>query len=91
MDHRPSAMKPWRRYRFHANLDDPRPILFPPPGPWWESGFSDDYAIVIAYLPPSIKLKKYWPEATKIDYSEEDKIEFTDRFPRPKWWKEQTT
>lgn len=77
----------WRRYRFHANLDDPRPVKFPPPGPWWCSGQGDDYAIVIAYLPRNAKLKQFWPEASEVEFTDEDEITFTDRFPKPDWWK----
>jgi len=77
----------WRRYRFKANLEDSRPVKFPPPGPWWESGFGDNYAICIAYLPAGAKLTDYWPEADEVEYTEEIKITFTDRFPKPTWWK----
>jgi hypothetical protein len=33
---------PWIRYRFHANADDYRPVKFPPPGPYWCSGYLGD-------------------------------------------------
>jgi len=77
----------WRRYRFHANLEDSRPVKFPPPGPWWESGFGDDCSIVIAYLPQNVELKEFWPEASKVEFTNETEISFSDRFPRPTWWK----
>lgn len=81
----------WYRFRFRANYDDSRPVIFPPPGPSWESGLSCDesYAIRIAYLPEnSIELlKQYWPEAEFIDLLNTcEKITFTDRFPKPDWW-----
>lgn len=79
----------WRRYRFHANEDDPRPVKFPPPGPWWCSGSGDGYSIVICYLPPKVKLTTYWPEAKKVDYTEETELSFSDRFPKPVWWKDE--
>lgn len=77
----------WRRYRFKANYDDSRPVKFPPPGPWWESGFGDDYSIVVAYLPARVDPKKYWPEASEITFTDETEIHFSGRFPRPDWWK----
>ena len=78
---------PWRRYRFYANLEDSRPVKFPPPGPWWETGWNDVYATVVAYLPSGVKLTDYWPEADGVEWTEESKIYFTDRFARPDWWK----
>jgi hypothetical protein len=84
-------MSKWIRYRFKTtSIDDSRPVEFPPPGPWWETGFSGDgvsYAICIAYLPAGKRLLKYWPEAFQIESDECDEITFTDRFPRPDWWK----
>lgn len=83
----PVVMPRWHRYRFHANEDDPRPVKFPPPGPWWHTGSGDGYAIVVAYLPPKANLTDYWPEAAEVDYTEENELTFTDRFPKPDWWK----
>lgn len=80
------VMPRWYRYRFHANEDDPRPVKFPPPGPWWRTGSGDDYSIVVAYLPPKAKLTDYWPEASDVDRTEEAELTFTDRFPKPDWW-----
>ena len=78
----------WKRHRFYTrSLDDPRPVNFPPPGPWWESGFTDTHAIVVCYLPAKISVKKFWPEAENIDSTNELTIVFTSRFPRPDWWK----
>lgn len=76
----------WRRYRFSANLDDSRPVKFPPPGPWWETGFGDDCATVVAYLPPQTNLREFWPEAANVEFTEESEIVFTSRFQKPKWW-----
>lgn len=83
-------MTAWKRYRFHANFDDPRPVKFPPPGPWWESGFAanEEYSVVVAYLPSAAKLGHYWPEASEVTFTEETEIHFTDRFPKPDWWQE---
>jgi hypothetical protein len=78
----------WIRYRFHANAEDYRPVKFPPPGPYWCSGYAgdDSYSIVIAYLPRDVKLKDFWPEASSIDKEDADKIVYTSRFPKPEWW-----
>jgi hypothetical protein len=76
----------WIRARFHANLEDSRPITFPPPGPFWETGFGEDYAIVVAYVRDEAQITEFWPEATHIDAQEVDEIVFTDRFAKPDWW-----
>lgn len=83
-------MKKWVRFRFQANYDDSRPVLWPPLGPWWETGLACDgsYATVVAYI-PSDKihlLATYWPEAKDISCQETDEIVFTSRFPKPDWW-----
>lgn len=72
--------------------NDPRPITFPPPGPYWISGYVGEEleeAILIAYLPNKSDLKKYWPEAKAVEWSsQQTPIEFTSRFPQPTWWNE---
>ena len=78
----------WIRARFKAYLEDSRPVKFPPPGPWWESGFGNDYAIVVGYFKTEDQITEFWPEAKDIDFTEQDEITFTDRFPKPSWWKE---
>ena len=88
----------WTRYRFRADPDDYRPIIFPPPGPYWCSGYGfegdpeepADYSIVIAWFPikPGLSIQQYWPEATHITMQEDHGPPvFTDRFPKPDWWK----
>ncbi len=80
----------WIRFRFHANFDDSRPILWPPLGPTWETVLAVDesHATRVAYFPKeqSHRLKEFWPEADQITFTEEDKIVFTERFPCPAWW-----
>ena len=80
----------WKRYRFATPSEDFRPIIFPPPGPWWCSGYdSRDRAILIAFLPSDVDLKTYWPEVTEVDSVHPcDGPVFTDRFPEPDWWRE---
>ena len=74
----------WRRYRFKTrSLDDYRPLIFNPNYPWWCSGEGDDYAIIIAYLPQTEDLLKYWDDAFDVDFTEEETIKFTSRFAKP--------
>lgn len=83
-------VKSWDRVRFKANEEDYRCVPWPPMGPYWCSGFGDNYAIVVAYVPhgtTNAKLKKYWPEAKEVDRMKESiQIEFSDRFAKPDWW-----
>lgn len=79
----------WKRWRFFtSSVGDPRPVTFPPPGPWWCTGETGDgeYAIVVAYLPHDVALKTFWPEAEREEFTEENEIVFTSRFLRPEWW-----
>ena len=87
----------WLRYRFTTEDSDYRPMVFPPPGPYWCSGYdSSDRPIVIAYIPndpkgdphPDAILMSFWPDATLDDGTPQsfDEITFTDRFPKPEWW-----
>jgi hypothetical protein len=77
----------WRRYRFKTKaLDDYRPLIFNPKYPWWCSGEGDDYAIIIAYLPPTEGLFRYWDDAYDIDFDLRDEITFTSRFPKPDYF-----
>lgn len=90
----PTTPIKWHRVRFKTNFEDSRPVIFPPPGPWWESGYAADesYAIAIAYFPTHmiITLKQYWPDAEDLDWHRiDDKPVFTDRFQCPSWWDEE--
>ena len=84
-----TADRLWNRYRFVCPDPDCRPVIFPPPGPWWRSGFnSDDQAILIAYLPKGVDLLEFWPDAIDIEDPDEcDGPVFTSRFARPDWYK----
>ena len=75
------------RARFHANIDDPRPVNWPIKHPYWISGEGDDYAIVVAYADDEAEILRNWPEATHIDVMESEVTAyyFTDRFAKPKW------
>jgi hypothetical protein len=79
----------WRRYRFHANEKDPRPIQFPPPGPYWLSGWGvgpRGYAVVVAWLPEHVPLQDWWPDAEQVEFTEEGPPRWFDRFPKPDWY-----
>ena len=81
--------KDWKRYRFKTkSVDDYRPIIFNPKYPWWCSGYAGDesYATIVCYLPRKENLKKYWDDAFDIDFTEEEKVEFSDRFPKPEYF-----
>lgn len=83
-------MSKWLRARFHANAEDPRPVKFPPPGPFWISGYGDDHSIIVAYVKSETQITRYWPEATSIEILEYNtKIEFSERFPKPWYWEKE--
>ena len=78
----------WIRARFYSpDPDDFRPIKWPPPGPYWCSGFNDTHAIIVAYVKTVGQILEFWPGSVEIDGEAAD-LEFTDRFPRPSWWKD---
>ena len=76
------------RVRFHANAEDFRPVSWPVKHPYWCSGYGDDYAVVISYADSLEYILENWPEATNLDSEEHDEYTFTDRFPRPAWFKD---
>ncbi len=83
----------WHRYRFKTkSVMDCRPLVFDHKYPWWCSGyeyvgFELESAIIIAYLPNTEDLKKYWDDAFDIEFTEHNEIEFSDRFPKPEYFK----
>jgi len=79
----------WLRCRFEANLEDPRPVEFPPPGPYWITGYGDDYSTVVAYVREREQVREYWPEAEHISQQQQEEIVFTERFAEPEWWDSQ--
>lgn len=77
----------WKRYRFYTHaIEDYRPLIFNPKYPWWCSGYKDDCAIIVAYLPKDEDLFKYWDDAYDIDFTEHKSIEFSGRFPKPEYF-----
>ena len=77
------------RIRFQANPDDPRPIKFPLPHPYWITGYAGDgsHAIVVAYADSEKYITDNWPEAENLDSQEVTEYVFTSRFPKPEWFK----
>lgn len=83
-------MAKWIRYRFYTkSVDDYRPLVFNPKYPYWCSAEGDDFAVIIAYLPPDEDIYKYWDDAYNIDQTEESEIVFTDRFPKPEYYEKE--
>jgi hypothetical protein len=77
----------WKRYRFQTkSVNDYRPLIFNPEYPWWCSGFGEDSATIIAYLPTNEDLFKYWDDAADIEFTEHEEIVFSSRFPMPKYF-----
>ena len=75
------------RVRFKANEDDYRPVNWPVKHPYWCSGEGDGYSIVISYADNEDYIMKNWPEASDLDSEEVSGYIFTDRFPKPDWFK----
>lgn len=84
-------VKKWKRYRFKTkSIKDFRPLVFNPKYPWWCSGSAVDesHVTIVAYLPITEDLFKYWDDAFDIDFTEEEKIIFSDRFAKPDYFVE---
>lgn len=85
----------WKRYRFKTYaVEDYRPLVFNPKYPWWCSGHGYNsseiqYSIIIAYLPINEDLFKYWDDAFDIEFTKENEIKFSDRFPKPDYFNEE--
>lgn len=73
------------RARFKTSADY-RPVHWPPPGPYWCTGYTDDNAIVVAYAADEDEVLRFWPDATQIDAEPADSYVFTSRFPKPAWF-----
>jgi len=79
----------WCRYRFRTkSVEDYRPLVFNPKYPWWCSGYGDECAIIVAYLPTTEPLYAYWDDAYDIDMEVVSKIEFSSRFQKPDYFEE---
>jgi len=83
----------WKRYRFNTfAVEDNRPLIFNPKYPWWCSGYGEnnngEYSVIVAYLPADEDLFKYWDDAFEVEFTEEEKITFSGRFPKPSYFLE---
>lgn len=76
------------RVRFHANIQDPRPINWPVKHPYWVTGEGEDYAVIVSYADDENYILANWPEASNLEIEERESYTFTDRFPKPKWFVE---
>ena len=77
------------RVRFHANIQDPRPINWPVKHPYWVTGEGEDYAVIVSYADDKNYILANWPEASNLEIEERESYTFTDRFPKPKWFVQQ--
>lgn len=80
----------WVRYLFTSNqVQDPRPITFPPPGPYWITGEGQGYATLAAYLPVGVSIHLFWPEARVTDVvPAPNGPQYSSRFRKPEWYHE---
>ena len=93
MDRRLKKQRQLFRVRFYVNPRDPRPVKWPPPGPFWVSGFSvggrmPEQVVVIAYVERLEQVREYWPEARIDSFQVVDEVRFSSRFPKPDWWED---
>ena len=83
------------RARFYVKKkdcdNDYRPVKWPIKYPCWCTGESSDCFIIVAYVDNIEHIMELWPEACFIESQEVDTIEFTSRFPKPKWYNEEET
>lgn len=76
------------RCRFKANGEDYRSINWPVKYPYWCTGSSGNYSIVVAYADNLEYIYENWPEAKDVDVEERENITFSGRFPKPDWYQE---
>ena len=80
-----------KRYRLKTpSASDPRPVKWPPPHPYWVTGYGDDCAVIVFYADSEEQVLEHWPDAYDLDGEECDGYTFTDRFPRPDWFADAT-
>jgi len=77
------------RIRFKVKeVEDPRPIKWPLKHPYWVTGSSDSYATLVAYANSEAEIHTNWPDAFDLEPETVSEYNFTDRFPRPDWFKD---
>lgn len=77
---------PMIRARFYVADEDYRPVKWPIKHPYWCSGATDTHSILVAYADNIEEILENWPDAERIEFSEAEAYEFTDRFPKPTWF-----
>ena len=77
------------RARFKVSSEDYRPVNWPIKHPYWCTGYDGDgvCATIVAYADDEAEVLRNWPEATGIDAEECTEYVFTERFPKPDWFK----
>lgn len=77
--------------RFKDCSNDYRPVKWPIKYPYWCTGQSSDsfIFIIVAYADNMEEILKLWPEAHRIETKNVEKIEFSSRFRKPEWYKEE--
>lgn len=75
------------RCRFLQPTDDYRPLSWPLKHPYWVSGETEDAHVLVAYADDEAEILANWPEAQDLDSKTCEAYAFTDRFPRPVWFK----
>jgi hypothetical protein len=73
------------RARFYVNDTDPRPVVWPITHPYWVTGYTDGYTIIVAYADDTAEILRLWPDATEIESTNETLYYFSKRFPWPEW------
>ena len=73
--------------RFRVNKSDPRPVKWPIKHPYWVTGETEDAAILVAYVDDLDELAELWPDSSEVESEHRSDYTFTDRFPRPLWFK----
>lgn len=82
------------RVRFYTHEKDYRPVKWPVKHPYWCSGHGEDadgeYNVIVSYADNYDYIYTNWPEAYAVDVMQDNEkaYTFTDRFPKPEWFKE---
>lgn len=76
------------RVRFEVVHDDPRPVNWPIKHPYWVTGSTFNGHIIVAYADTEEEIMTNWPEAIDLDVTPVWSYTFTDRLPKPEWFKE---
>ena len=76
------------RARFHTNPKDWRSVNWPAKHPYWRTGHTEEYSVVVAYADDIEEILRNWPDATDIEARGADEYLFSGRFPKPDWFVE---